>query len=286
VGPFDTQKQIEMEIEARLLDLKLFRKTWCSKPCGETEHVEMTPPAVAKLSEPKRNAAEVIEVPVSSYSKDDAEEFNKWYLKQIGVNLPPPSEVFDGKDKTGAGVLKVHDLEVNSTPRSQLQTEVESVIPEQVNNVDKKPSLMPGINMDKKIDHAMSLPSPPTSNLVEGSSSVSNNITMENVVVLFLAILNMIHLTQPKLSYVPAAFPTQSQSIPNPSVPSSAFGSIMTPVEVRLTRPSCRGMWQVISGLTRGYLSQLSERFWVKVQRKKNAVGLRIIEVGEMLLSQ
>ena len=105
--------------------------------------------------------------------------------------------------------MKVHDLEVNPTvPRAQIQTEVESVAPEQENNVDKKPSLMPGINMDKKVDHAMSLPSPPTSNLAVGSSSVSNNITMENVVVLFLAILKMIHVTQPKLSYVPAAFPT------------------------------------------------------------------------------
>ena len=281
--PFDSQNSVEKDIEARLLKLKFFRKTWCSEPFGETEPVEMTPTVVAKLSQPKRNVAKAIEVPISR-SKEDVEEFNKWYLKQIGVILPPPSNVFAGKDEDCGWGSKVPELEVNPTvPRTQLQTEIESVSPEQVKNVDEKPILMPGINMDEQMAYAM--PSPHTSNLVEGSSRVSYNITMENVLVLFLAILKMIHLTQPKLSYVPAVFPTHSKFLPNPSVPSSACGPTMTHVEVRLTGPSCQGMRQVVSDLTRGYLSQLSERFWEKVQRKKNAAGLRIIEVGEMLLS-
>ena len=65
----------------------------------------------------------------------------------------------------------------------------------------------------------------------------------------------MIHFTQPKLSYVPAAFPTQPQPYTDPvtPVPSPARGSLLTPMQRILTR-TCR--WQVVlCDMTRESLS-------------------------------
>ena len=52
---FVGQSSVDLDIENRLLKLKLFRKTWCSsKANGETEPMEMTPCVVANISEPKK----------------------------------------------------------------------------------------------------------------------------------------------------------------------------------------------------------------------------------------
>jgi hypothetical protein len=100
---------------------------------------------------------------------------------------------------------------------------------------------------------------------------------------MFLAILRMLYFAQPKLSYVPAVFPTQSQSLTDSSIPRSACGSTMAPMEVRLARPSCRAVGQVISDLTRGYREWLRDTVWQILQRRKIAAGLMFIQVGEML---
>ena len=161
----------EKEIEARLLRLKRFRKTWCSEqPRGETEPFNMTSAVVTKPSVPK-GKSEVIGVSLSD-SKEDAEGFIKWYLNKIDATYHPPSEAVD--------------FEANPTaPKFQVQAEVETVSPEQEKNADKKSSFTLGRTFDEKMDHAM--PNPYTNNMVEGSS-VIYSITMENVVVLFLAI--------------------------------------------------------------------------------------------------
>ena len=141
--------------------------------------------------------------------------------------------------------------------------------------------------MDKEVDHDHTkyLSSPCTKNLFEGPTSLHSNLYMENMLVLFLAILKLINFSYPKLSYVPGVFPTQSQPISDNSVPSSACGNALAPVEVMLTRSSWQAVAQVISDVTRGYMSWLSDRVWQILQRRKIAAGLRLIQVGEMLLS-
>ena len=136
-----------------------------------------------------------------------------------------------------------------------------------------------------EVANAMCLFNPSISNKVGWSNFVHSIVHMENMLVIFLTILRMLYITQPKLSYVPALFPTQSQSIPDPSVPSCACGNTMAPVEVRLTRSSCQAVGQVISDLTRGYLSWLRDTVWQILQRRKIAAGLKFIQVGEMLLA-
>ena len=132
----------------------------------------MTSAVVTKPSVPK-GKSEVMGVSLSN-SKEDAEEFIKWYLNKIDATYHPPSEAVD--------------FEANPTaPKFQVQAEVETVSPEQEKNADKKSSFTLGRTFNEKMDHAMSLPNPYTKNMVEGSS-VIYNITMENVVVLFLAI--------------------------------------------------------------------------------------------------
>ena len=139
--------------------------------------------------------------------------------------------------------------------------------------------------MYKQVDYAMSLPSYYTSNLFNRSYTANRNQTVENMMVMLLTILRMLYFGQPKLSYVPANFPTQSQPISDPSVPSSASGNALAPVEVMLTRSSWQAVAQVISDVTRGYMSWLSDRVWQILQCRKIAAGLRLIQVGEMLLS-
>jgi hypothetical protein len=278
---------VDLDIEARLLKIKFFRNTWCcSEPGSETKPGKMTPPLVAKISKPNRNMAAESDVPVYS-TKEDSKDFNNWYLEQIGVILPPPSYVFGVKDKTGAGagVQKVPDLVVTPTdPMNQLKAEYNSL--KQEKNIDEEPILMPCVNMDEdEVDNAMSLVNPSISNKFEWSNFVHSNVPMENMLVIFLTILRMLYITQPKLSYVPALFPTQSQSLPDPSVPSCACANTMDPVEVRLTRSSCQAVGQVISDLTRGSTSWLRDRVWQILQRRKIAAGLMFIQVGEMLLA-
>jgi hypothetical protein len=249
----------------------------------------MTPPVVAKVSKPKRNMATAIDVPVHS-TKEDVNDFNNWYLEQIGVILPPPLDVNDGKEKpcrAEPGVVqKVPNLEVNPTnPMAQLQVKVVSEIPEQDGNIVKNPILLPISTMYKQVDYTMSLPSSYTSNFFEGSFTVNSNLNVENMLVMFLTILRMLYIAQPKLSFVPAMFPTQSQSIPDPSVPSCACGNAMVPVEVMLTRSRCQAVRQVISDVTRGYMSWLRDRVWQILQHRKIAAGLMFIQVGEMLLA-
>ena len=281
---------VDLDIEDRLLKLKFFRKTWCcSEPGGETKPGEMTPTVVAKLSKPKRNVAAVIDVPIYS-TKEDVEDFNNWYLEQIGVLVPPTSDVCDGKEKPckaePGGVQKVFDLEVNPIdPMTQPQVKVELESPEQDSNIDKNPNLLPISNMYKQVDHAMSLPSSCISNFFEGSYTVNSNLNVENMLVMFLSILRMVYFAQPKLSFVPAMFPTQSQSLPDLSVHSCACGNTIAPVEVMLTRPSCQALGQVISDLTRGYISWLRDTVWQIMQCTKIAAGLKFIQVGEMLLA-
>ena len=75
----------EKDIEARLLRLKRFRKTWCSdQPPDETEPVDMTPAVAAKPSVPKRKS-EIVDVSLSSSRKLDVKNFNDWYLEKIGA---------------------------------------------------------------------------------------------------------------------------------------------------------------------------------------------------------
>ena len=272
---------VDLDIEARLLKIKFFRNTWCcSEPGSETKPGKMTPPLVAKISKPNRNMAAESDVPVYS-TKEDSKDFNNWYLKQIGVIPPPPSDVFDGKDKNG--VQKVLDLVVTPTaPRTQLQAEYNSL--KQEKNIDEEPILMSCVSMDKdKVDNAMYLFNPYNSNKFEWSSFVHRNVPMENMLVIFLTFLRMIFFAQPKLSYVPALFPTQS--LTDPSIPSSACDSPMAPVEVMLNRTSCQAVGQVISDLTRGSTSWLRDRVWQILQRRKIAAGLMFIQVGEMLLA-
>ena len=90
----------------------------------------------------------------------------------------------------------------------------------------------------------------------------------------------LINFSCPKLSYVPAVFPTKSHSYPDPSVPSyaplpsSASGSIMGPVEMRLTRTCSRHV------VAKGYLSWLCDTVRKRLQLGKISVGLRLIEFG------
>ena len=277
---FVNQNSVDLDIEARLLKLKFFRSTWCcSEPVDETEPDEMTPPVEAKHSEPKRNTTVVIDVPVYS-TKEDVKDFNNWYLEQIGVILTPPSHVFDGKDEAEpGGVQKVLDLKVNPTaPMTPLQAKVESNNPKQDESIDKDPILMPSVDMNEQVVHPMPLPSSYTSNYIE-------RVNMENMLVMFLTFLRMLYFAQPKLSCVPTVFPSQTQSLPDPSIPSSACGTTMSHMEVRLAMPSCQAVGQVMSDLTRGFMSWLCDTIWQILQRRKIAAGLIIIQIGEILLA-
>ena len=112
---------------------------------------------------------------------------------------------------------------------------------------------------------------------------------METLVVLLFTILKLIQFAPPKLSYVPAVFPTQPQPYADPviPVPSPARGSLLTPMRMHMQRMltrTCR--WQVVLGnMAREKLSGLRDAVWRKLRGKKIALGLRIVKVGEMLLS-
>ena len=143
----------------------------------------------------------VIDVPLYS-TKDDVKDFNNWYLEQIGVILPPTSDVCEGKDKAEPEgcVQKVLDCEVNPTaPMTLLQTKVESEGPRQDKSSDKNTTLLPSVNLNEQVVHAMSLPSSHTNNF-EGPYTVHHNLNMENMLVMFLTFLRMLYFAQPQLS--------------------------------------------------------------------------------------
>ena len=190
------------------------------------------------------------DVPIYS-TKEETEEFNNWYLQKIGANSKTCPDAFS--------------VEVQAK-------QDENLIP---------PVL--GVSMDQEMDHAMSLPTPHTGNLSKESTSIHNKVTMEYSLVLFLAILKLIHFTKPNLSYVPAVFPTHCQPHPDPYVPSnSACDPFLAPVDMRLTGTSRQ---VVLSHVTKGYLPRLRVTVWEILQRGKISAGLRFMQVGAMLLS-
>ena len=142
--------------------------------------------------------------------------------------------------------------------------------------------------MDEEVDHdhTKEQPSPSTRNLFEGSTSVNTNPNMENLFVLLFAFIKLINFSCPKLSFVPAVFPTQPQPYPDQdtSVPSSAYSPTLAPVE--MSYPASTSSSQVAtSHVAEGYLSWLSGKVWGILQRWKIGAGLKLIEAGEMLLA-
>ena len=178
-----------MDIEARLLRLKFFRKTWCAEPIEQTEPEDEISPKVVQTSEPKRKPDVIIDDPILN-TKEETAKFNDWYLQKIGANSNASADAFNVQVLAKVGSKQ-----------------------------DEAPIPVSGVYSNKEEvdhDHTKNLPSPCTRNLFEGSSSLHSNLNMENMLVLFLAILQLITFSYPKLSYVPAMFPTQPQPYPDP----------------------------------------------------------------------
>ena len=196
----------------------------------------------------------VEEVPTYT-TKEEADKFNEWYLQRINAN--------------------------SYTSTDTLEDEVQATKVEQ----DENPTPVSGAFMDEEVDrdHTKKLPSPCTRNSFEGSTCPNSNLYLntENMLVLFFAILKLINFSYPKLSNVPAVFPTQPQPYPDQdtSVPSSAYGPTLASMERSLPRTSSM---QVV---TKGYLSWLCDTVRERLQRGKISVGLRFIEFGETLLA-
>ena len=217
---------------------------------------------MVRTAKSKRKAKVVEEVPTYT-TKEEADKFNEWYLQRINAN--------------------------SYTSTDALKDEVQATKVEQ----DETPTPVLGAFMDEEVDrdHTKKLPSPCTRNLFQGSTCPNSNLYLntENMLVLFFAILKLINFSCPKLSYVPAVFPTQSHSYPDPSVPSyaplpsSASGCIMGPTEMSLTKTSSSQV--ATSHVTKGYGSWLSGTIWGIFQRGKVGAGLRLIEAGEFLLA-
>ena len=253
---FENQSSaVDVDIKARLLKLKFFRKTWCAEPIEQTEPEDDISPKVVHTSEPKREPDVIIDDPILN-TKEETAKFNDWYLQKIGANFNASADAFNVQVLAKVGSKQ-----------------------------DEAPIPVSGVYSNKEEvdhDHTKNLPSPCTRNLFEGSSSLHSNLNMENMVVLFLAIMKLVNFSNHKLSYVPTVFPTQSQSHPDPSVPDIAYDPILTPVEMRLTRTSRQ---VVLNHMTTGYLSWLRDTVWEKLYRGKIGAGLKIIQVGEMLLT-
>ena len=275
---FDNQSSaVDVEIEARLMKLKFFRKAWCTEPSDQTEPEEEILPQVVKTSEPKRKSDVIIDVPILS-TKEETEKFNDWYLKKIGFSSAPSSDALGAKYKAALENVSSTD------PWTELPAKAGSESPKHIGNIVEELVVTPGVYMDKEVDHnhTKNLSSPCARNLFKGSTCLHSNLNMENMVVLFLAIMKLVNFSNHKLSYVPTVFPTQSQSHPDPSVPDIAYDPILTPVEMRLTRTSRQ---VVLNHMTTGYLSWLRDTVWEKLYRGKIGAGLKIIQVGEMLLT-
>ena len=91
---FDSMNSVDLEIEARLLQLKFFRQTWCAEPSPRTDQGVVA--HVAECGkELKRNTTnddqvEVSEPGVSAYSsQEDVHNFNCWYYDQIDTKQKP-----------------------------------------------------------------------------------------------------------------------------------------------------------------------------------------------------
>ena len=177
----DESSAVDLDIEARLLRLKFFRKTWCPEPSDQTEPEKEAPPDVVNSSKPKRKSEVVEKVPTYT-TKEEAEKFNYWYPQRIFTN-----------SNISADALK---NEVQATKEV---------------GQDETPIPVLGVFMDEEVDHdhTKELPSPSSRNLFEGSTCVNTNTNtnMENLFVLLLAFIKLINFSCPKLSFVPAVFP-------------------------------------------------------------------------------
>ena len=149
---------------------------------------------------------------------------------------------------------------------------------------------------DEMVDIAESVHKAHGGNLLKLTTNAFDNINM--VLGLFLAILQLdktsytswlvfiltilrLSLAKPKLSYVPAVFPTQSY--PNCSVPSSAYSCMKEPMEKVVLSAK---FWlqiarQQFCDLGQGYVSWLRGQFWEILRCKKRAVGVRIVQLGK-----
>ena len=76
---------VMVNIKARLVKLKFFRKTWCTGPSDQTEPEEKIPLDVVKTSKPKRKVQVVIDAPIYS-TNEETDKFNDWYLNKIGFS--------------------------------------------------------------------------------------------------------------------------------------------------------------------------------------------------------
>ena len=157
-----------------------------------------------------------------------------------------------------------------------------------VHEQDEVPIPVPDVveaTEENQATQIMSPLTPSAGNLFEGPARLHSLLNIETLVVLIFTILKLIQFAPPKLSYVPAVFPTQTQPYTDPvtPVPSSARGSLLNPMQ-RVPTRTCR--WQVVlCDMARENLSELRDVVWRKVRGKKVALGLRIVKVGEMLLS-
>ena len=165
----DQSSAVDLDIEARLLKLKFFRKAWCSaEPTDQTEPEKEVPLDVVRSYKPKRKVEVVKDVPTYS-TKEETDKFNNWYLQQIGANSN------------------------TSADASNNEVQATKVVSEQ----DKTTIPVSGVSMDKEVDHdhTKNLSSPCNRNLFEGLTSLHSNLYMENMLVLFLAILKLINFS-------------------------------------------------------------------------------------------
>ena len=101
---------------------------------------------------------------------------------------------------------------------------------------------------DEMVDNAECVHKAYSGNLLKLTTNALDYMNMDMVLVSFLAILKLdktsytswlvffitilrMSLAKPKLSYVPTVFPTQSETYPNSSVPSSAYSCLKDPRE-------------------------------------------------------
>ena len=150
------------------------------------------------------------------------------------------------------------------------------------------------------VDDAESVHKAHIGNLLKLTTNALDYINMDMVLVLFLAILKLdktsytswlvffitilrLSLAKPKLSNVPTVFPTQSQTYPNSSVPSSAYNCMKDPMErvVLSAKFWLQFARQQFCDLGQGYVSWLRGKFWEILRCKKRAAGVRIVQLGK-----
>ena len=153
---------------------------------------------------------------------------------------------------------------------------------------------------DEMVDDAESVHKAHIGNLLKLTTNALDYINMDMVLVLFLAILKLdktsytswlvffitilrLSLAKPKLSNVPTVFPTQSQTYPNSSVPSSAYNCMKDPMErvVLSAKFWLQFARQQFCDLGQGCVSWLRGKFWEILRCKKRAAGVRIVQLGK-----